>query len=100
MLIDIETRQPVLANGTGGLSGPAVKPIALHMVYEVARELRSSHPHVPIIGIGGIKNTKDAVQFIIAGDSAVQNWTVHFFNPHAGGVIIVGSQEVLTGEGV
>src|SRR5207248_449267 len=54
MLIDIETRQPVLANGTGGLSGPAVKPIALRMVYEVARELRSSHPHVPIIGIGGI----------------------------------------------
>src|SRR2546426_12462293 len=52
--IDIQTRRPILGNGTGGLSGPAIKPIALRMVYEVACELRTSHPQVPIIGIGGI----------------------------------------------
>jgi len=100
MLIDIETRQPVLANGTGGLSGPAVKPIALRMVYEVARELRSSHPHVPIIGIGGITNTKDALEFIMAGASAIQIGTVNFVNPHAGVEIVEGIEEFLRREGV
>ncbi|TMC99756.1 MAG: dihydroorotate dehydrogenase [Chloroflexi bacterium] len=100
MLIDIETRQPVLANGTGGLSGPAVKPIALRMVYEVARELRSSHPHVPIIGIGGITNTKDALEFIMAGASAIQIGTVNFVNPRAGVEIIEGIEEFLRREGV
>src|SRR5438270_3272798 len=100
MLIDIETRQPVLANGTGGLSGPAVKPIALRMVYEVARELRSSHPHVPIIGIGGITNTRDALEFIMAGASAIQIGTVNFVNPHAGVEIVEGIEEFLRREGV
>lgn len=100
MLIDIEMRQPVLANGTGGLSGPAVKPIALRMVYEVARELRSSYPHVPIIGIGGITNTKDALEFIMAGASAIQIGTINFVNPHAGVEIIEGIEEFLRREGV
>ena len=100
MIIDIETRQPVLANETGGLSGPAVKPIALRMVYEVARELRSSYPHVPIIGIGGIANTKDALEFIMAGASAIQIGTVNFVNPRAGVEIIAGIEEFLRREGV
>src|SRR5947207_2038651 len=60
--IDISSRRPVLANGTGGLSGPAVKPVALRMVYEVARELGTSYPRVPIIGIGGICNAGDALE--------------------------------------
>lgn len=100
MLIDIEMRQPVLANVTGGLSGPAVKPIALRLVYEVARELRSSHPHMPIIGIGGITNTRDALEFIMAGASAIQIGTINFVNPHAGVEIIEGIEEFLRREGV
>src|SRR6202165_1818813 len=62
-------RRPMLPNITGGLSGPAVKPIALRMVYEVACELRSGYPHVPVIGIGGIGNTNDALVFLTAGAS-------------------------------
>jgi dihydroorotate dehydrogenase (NAD+) catalytic subunit len=100
MLIDIGSRQPVLANETGGLSGPAVKPIALRMVYEVARELRSSHAHVPIIGIGGITNTRDALEFIMAGASAIQMGTINFVNPRAGVEIIEGIEEFLRREGV
>jgi dihydroorotate dehydrogenase (NAD+) catalytic subunit len=100
MLIDIGSRQPVLANETGGLSGPAVKPIALRMVYEVARELRSSHSHVPIIGIGGITNTRDALEFIMAGASAIQIGTINFVNPRAGVEIIEGIEEFLRREGV
>jgi dihydroorotate dehydrogenase (NAD+) catalytic subunit len=100
MLIDIGSRQPVLANETGGLSGPAVKPIALRMVYEVARELRASHPYVPIIGIGGITNTRDALEFIMAGASAIQIGTINFVNPRAGVEIIEGIEEFLRREGV
>src|SRR5438445_13754542 len=100
MLIAMATPQPSSANGAGGLSAPAVKPIALRLVYEVARELRSSHSHVPIIGIGGITNTKDALEFIMAGASAVQIGTVNFVNPHAGAEIIEGNEEFLRREGV
>src|SRR5207249_1454536 len=67
MSIDIHARKSLLANGTGGLSGPAIKPIALRMVYEVAFELRTSHPQVPIIGIGGICTANDALEFLMAG---------------------------------
>jgi dihydroorotate dehydrogenase (NAD+) catalytic subunit len=100
MSIDIETRQPMLANGTGGLSGPALKPIALRMVYEVACELRSTYPHVPIIGVGGISNKKDALEFIMAGASAIQVGTINFVNPRAGVEIIEGIEEFLSKEGV
>jgi dihydroorotate dehydrogenase (NAD+) catalytic subunit len=100
MSIDIETRRPALANGTGGLSGPAIKPIALRMVYEVARELRSSYPHASIIGIGGITNARDALEFLMAGASAIQIGTVNFANPRAGMEIIEGIEEFLTREGV
>ena len=100
MSIDIEMRRPTLANGTGGLSGPAIKPIALRMVYEVARELRLSYPHVPIVGIGGITNARDALEFIMAGASAIQIGTINFVNPRAGVEILEGIEEFLSREGV
>lgn len=95
MGIDIHKRHPVLANITGGLSGPAVKPIALRMVYEVARELRSAHPLVPIIGIGGISNANDALEFFMAGASAIQIATINFTHPRAGIEIVEGIEEFL-----
>ncbi len=99
MGIDTNKRRPTLANGTGGLSGPAVKPIALRMVYEVARELRSSHPDVPVIGIGGISNANDALEFLMAGASAIQIGTINYTNPRAGVEIVEGIEEFLSQEG-
>jgi len=100
MGINIHKRRPVLANITGGLSGPAVKPIALRIVYEVARELRSSHPLVPIIGIGGISNANDALEFLMAGASAIQIGTINFTNPRAGIEIVEGIEEFMRKTGV
>jgi dihydroorotate dehydrogenase (NAD+) catalytic subunit len=100
MGIDISKRRPTLANVTGGLSGPAIKPIALRMVYEVAQELRLSYPRVPVIGIGGISNPNDALEFIMAGASAIQIGTVNFTNPHAGIEIVKGIEEFLQRERV
>jgi dihydroorotate dehydrogenase (NAD+) catalytic subunit len=74
--IDINTRRPVLGNITGGLSGPAIKPVALRMVYQVSRALT-----VPIIGIGGIASVEDVVEFLIAGATAVQVGTANFYEP-------------------
>jgi dihydroorotate dehydrogenase (NAD+) catalytic subunit len=90
----------VLANVTGGLSGPAIKPIALRMVYEVARELRTSYPLVPIIGIGGISNANDALEFLMAGASAIQIGTINFTNPRAGVEIVEGIEEYICKAGV
>jgi dihydroorotate dehydrogenase (NAD+) catalytic subunit len=78
MAINIETRRPKLANITGGLSGPAIKPVALRMVWQVVRSV-----NVPVIGIGGIMTAKDALEFLIAGATAVQVGTANFINPHA-----------------
>lgn len=78
MKIDINRRQFVLANKTGGVSGPIVKPIAVRMVYQVANSV-----HIPIIGMGGISTWEDAVEFILAGASAVSVGTANFFNPKA-----------------
>src|SRR6266567_2207798 len=100
MGIDISKRRPILANVTGGLSGPAIKPIALRMVYQVAQELRLSHPRVPIIGIGGISNANDALEFIMAGASAVQIGTINFTNPRAGVEIVEGIEEFMYKERV
>ena len=100
MSIDISTRKRTLANGTGGLSGPAVKPIALRMVYEVAQVLRNSHPIVPIIGLGGIRNTNDALEFLMAGASAIQIGTANFVNPHVGIEVVEGIEAFLEREGV
>jgi dihydroorotate dehydrogenase (NAD+) catalytic subunit len=78
MAIDLNRRRPVLANITGGFSGPAIKPIALRMVWQVARAVK-----VPIIGIGGIMNATDALEFMLAGATAVQVGTASFINPGA-----------------
>ena len=83
--IDIETGSPKLGNISGGLSGPAIKPVALHMVYQVAKAVK-----IPIIGIGGILNASDALEFFIAGASAVQVGTANFINPGATLEIIDG----------
>jgi dihydroorotate dehydrogenase (NAD+) catalytic subunit len=100
MTIDLATRRPAFANTTAGLSGPAIKPIALRMVYEVASELRGSHPSVPIIGLGGISTTHDALEFLMAGATAIQVGTINFINPHAGVDIIEGIEAFLQQEGV
>ena len=78
MAIDIDTRRPKLANISGGLSGPAIRPIALHMVWQVAQKVS-----IPVIGIGGIMNAADALEFFIAGATAVQIGTASFVNPRA-----------------
>jgi dihydroorotate dehydrogenase (NAD+) catalytic subunit len=78
MSIDIETRKPRLTNITGGLSGPAIKPIAVRMVYEAARSV-----HIPIIGMGGILTAEDAVEFMLAGATAVQVGTANYADPRA-----------------
>ena len=100
MSINIATRTPTLANGTGGLSGPAVKPIALRMVYEVAQSLRVSYPNIPIIGLGGIRNTTDALEFLMAGASAIEIGTANFINPRVGIEIVEGITAFLEKEGV
>jgi dihydroorotate dehydrogenase (NAD+) catalytic subunit len=76
MAIDVETRRPKLTNGMGGLSGPAIRPIAVRMVYECAQAVR-----IPVIGMGGIATTDDALEFIIAGATAVQVGTANFVDP-------------------
>ena len=78
MSIDTETRRPRLTNVTGGLSGPAIKPIALRMVYETARAVR-----IPIIGMGGIVTPEDAVEFLLAGATAIQVGTASYADPRA-----------------
>ncbi len=85
MAIDVRTKKPVLANVTGGLSGPAIKPVALRMVYEAAGAVK-----IPIIGIGGIMNAADAVEFMLAGASAIQIGTANFVRPMAAMEIIEG----------
>ena len=85
MAIDIEHRRPFLGNVTGGLSGPAVKPIALAMVYEVVGAVK-----IPVIGIGGITTWRDALEFLMAGATAVQVGTANFVNPRACPEIIEG----------
>jgi len=93
MAIDIDSRMPVLGNVVGGLSGPAIKPIALRMVWETSKKVK-----VPIIGIGGIMDYKDALEFIIAGASAVQVGTANFVNPSAAIEIIDGIEKYMRGK--
>ncbi len=100
MSIDIYKRKHTLANGTGGLSGPAIKPIALRMVYEVAQTLRVSHPKVPILGLGGIHNANDALEFLMAGASAIEIGTANFVNPRVGVEVVEGIEAFLEREGV
>jgi dihydroorotate dehydrogenase (NAD+) catalytic subunit len=93
MAIDIKTRQPVLGNIFGGLSGPAIKPVALAMVYQVA-----SAVDIPIIGCGGIATATDALEFIMAGATAVEIGTANFWNPRAPMDILEGLEKFLRRE--
>ena len=95
MTIDIIQRKPMLGNVTGGLSGPAIKPVALFMVYKVATEV-----DIPIIGCGGIASGYDAIEFIMAGASAVQVGTVNFANPRAPLDVLGGIEQFLRQEGI
>ena len=94
MVIDIEKRRPVLATSTGGLSGPAIRPIAVRMVWQVSQAVR-----VPIIGMGGIMSAKDALEFIIAGASAVQVGTANFVDPDISVKVVSGIAEYVERHG-
>lgn len=95
MAIDIHKRKPVFNNITAGLSGPAVKPVALRMVYEVSKAV-----DIPVIGLGGISNGKDAIEFMMAGASAIQIGTINFVNPMAGKEIIEEMEQFLKEQGI
>jgi len=95
MRIDIRRRKPVLANVTGGLSGPAIKPIALRMIWEVSQRV-----NIPIIGMGGIMNADDVIEFFLAGASAVAVGTANFVNPNVCPEIIQQLPERLAALGV
>lgn len=95
MAIDIKNRRPFLGNVTGGLSGPAIKPVALRMVYEVAGAVK-----VPIIGCGGITTANDAIEFIMAGASAIEVGTATLVNPRAPLDILEGIEQFMAREKV
>lgn len=88
MAIDVERRKPVLANVIGGLSGPAIKPVALRMVYQAAGSVS-----IPVIGIGGIETTGDALEFLLAGATAIQVGTANFINPRVSEELVDGIGE-------
>ncbi len=90
MKIDIHRRTFALANKTGGMSGPAVKPVAVRMVYQVANAVK-----LPIIGMGGIATAEDALEFILAGATAVSVGTANFFNPYATEEVVKGLEEYM-----
>jgi dihydroorotate dehydrogenase (NAD+) catalytic subunit len=90
MAIDAATMKPRLSTITGGLSGPAIKPVALRMVWQVARSV-----NIPVIGLGGIMNAEDAIEFILAGATAVQVGTVSIIHPAAGKEIVQGIERFL-----
>lgn len=95
MAIDIKTRRPRLGNVTGGLSGPAIKPVALRMVYEVYKAVK-----VPVIGMGGIMSADDAVEFMLAGASGIAVGTANFVNPLASIEILDGIIDYMEKEGI
>lgn len=92
MVIDVENRRPVLANRTGGLSGPAVKPIAIYMVNRVYSEVTKG-TQIPILGMGGIRTATDAIEFLLAGASAVAVGTANFIEPDCANKIIEGIRQ-------
>ena len=90
MAIDIETRKPKLANVTGGLTGPCIKPIAIKLVWEAAKAVK-----IPIIGMGGIQNAADAIEFMMAGATAVAVGTANFYEPQTPLQVIAGIREFM-----
>jgi dihydroorotate dehydrogenase (NAD+) catalytic subunit len=95
MAIDIETRRPKLANVTGGLTGPCIKPIAIKLVWEAAKAVK-----IPIIGMGGIQTTADAIEFLMAGASAVAVGTASFYEPQTALHVIAGIREFMQRKGI
>lgn len=95
MMIDVETRRPKLSNIVGGLSGPAIRPIAVRMVYECRQAVK-----IPIIGMGGIVDTRDVLEFMLAGATAVQVGTANFADPFIWPKLLAGLREYLTRHGV
>ncbi|MBF0558723.1 MAG: dihydroorotate dehydrogenase [Nitrospirae bacterium] len=95
MVIDIRKRKPVLANNTGGLSGPAIRPIAVRMVWETCKAVG-----IPVIGMGGIMNARDAMEFLIAGARSVAVGTANFVDPVAAIAVIDGIEAFLAEEGI
>lgn len=95
MAVDLERRRPVLANVFGGLSGPAIKPLALARVFEVARSVP-----IPVVGIGGIMTARDALEFLLVGASAVQVGTANFIDPAASMRLVEGIESYLTEKGL
>jgi dihydroorotate dehydrogenase (NAD+) catalytic subunit len=90
MVIDVETRRPKISNIVGGLSGPAIRPIAVRMVYECRQMVR-----IPIIGMGGIADARDALEFIVAGATAVQVGTANFVDPFIWSKLLDGMRDYL-----
>lgn len=95
MIIDVSTRKPLLGSVSGGLSGPAIKPIALYMVYQVSQAV-----DVPIIGCGGIASADDALEFIMAGATAIQMGTATMVNPNAPLEVVEGLERFMDSEGI
>ena len=95
MKIDIHRRKPLLANVMGGLSGPAVKPVAVRMVYQVARAV-----NIPVIGMGGIATGEDAVEFLLAGAAAVAVGSASFANPNAAMDVLAGIERYMDNHGI
>jgi len=95
MAIDLQSRRPKLANIIGGLSGPAIKPVALRMVYQVAQAVS-----IPVIGIGGIETAEDALEFILAGAAAIQIGTANFVDPSAAEKAVEGIESYMRSQGL
>jgi len=95
MAIDIETRRPKLANVTGGLTGPCIKPIAVKLVWDAARVVK-----IPIIGMGGIQNAADAIEFMVAGATAVAVGTANFYEPQTPLQVMAGLREYMDKHGL
>ena len=95
MAIDVDSRKPVFDNITAGLSGPAIKPIALRMVYEVCKNV-----NIPVIGMGGIMNARDVIEFIMAGATCIQIGTANFTNPRIGEEIIRDLEKFMDDRGI
>jgi dihydroorotate dehydrogenase (NAD+) catalytic subunit len=95
MAIDVYRRRPMLSNGTGGLSGPAIRPLAVRLVYQVAQAVS-----IPVVGIGGISCARDALEFLIAGASAVQVGTANFVDPLTGPRVVEGLRDHCREQGI
>ena len=95
MKIDIHRRTFALANKTGGMSGPAIKPVAVRMVYQASHAVK-----IPVIGMGGIATAEDAIEFLLAGATAVSVGAVNFMNPYATVEIVDGIEQYMTKYGV